>query len=527
MEKMDVQNSRYYKYLLDDRNIYLAIYSLESYIFEYGLLDEEDKKVYQKLKDKFNEQYILGEIIPKIKNEIERLILEKDYYIPVRIFLNPKKYEGDSIEFRPIHTTKLIYQMTIVSMLNLLIYEVSLSDDETDKNGREGNCKNILRLSNLSRLIPSNFYGNRVSLKPEELFKPWKQQYQKYTSLTNEYLKKYHSSLEYKYEVTLDLENFFPSVNPGFLIRYIMQRLPINLTEEDRELYRIIIEKLLYCKVENKLDEAMWNHYYFGGKEFSGEGERDWRVFDKFTKGIPQGLPQSYFMGNIAMIPIAKEFTSQFTGVSLFYVDDSVIFTNDVDEQNFEKDIEKLNSRWEKIFSVKAQKNSLDIPDALCCLEREYKIRVHTEKKTYYTRLDHADNGEIFLMCLSREVSHTAADIFQLYSNEEDNNLKRKLEILSGQIEKKIWNLTVEMNNPDTPQNAKGYEKMIQRLTRYYKFFRYRYLLLDMLETIDTEKLKSVIFIEEKEDDSEFLEKFLDAYKNNIWGLLYPYILNK
>lgn len=90
MEKMDVQNSRYYKYLLDDRNIYLAIYSLESYIFEYGLLDQEDKTVYQKLKDKFNEQYILGEIIPKIKNEIERLILEKDYYIPVQIFLIPK-----------------------------------------------------------------------------------------------------------------------------------------------------------------------------------------------------------------------------------------------------------------------------------------------------------------------------------------------------------------------------------------------------------------------------------------------------
>lgn len=74
------------------------------------------------------------------------------------------------------------------------------------------------------------------------------------------------------------------------------------------------------------------------------------------------------------------------------------------------------------------------------------------------------------------------------------------------------------MNNTDIPQNVKGYEKMIQRLTRYYKFFRYRFLLLDMLETTDTEKLKSVIFIEGKEDDSEFLRKFLDAYKNNIWG---------
>ena len=41
-----------------------------------------------------------------------------------------------------------------------------------------------MRLSNLSRLIPSDFYGNRVSVKPEYLFKPWKQQYQKYKMKT-------------------------------------------------------------------------------------------------------------------------------------------------------------------------------------------------------------------------------------------------------------------------------------------------------------------------------------------------------
>lgn len=63
-----------------------------------------------------------------------------------------------------------------------------------------------MRLSNLSRLIPSDFYGNRVSVKPEYLFKPWKQQYQKYNQNSNDALMKYHTSLEYKYEVTLDLK---------------------------------------------------------------------------------------------------------------------------------------------------------------------------------------------------------------------------------------------------------------------------------------------------------------------------------
>lgn len=41
-------------------------------------------------------------------------------------------------------------------------------------------------LSNLSRLIPSDFYGNRVSTKPECLFKSWKKQYQKYNQNSND-----------------------------------------------------------------------------------------------------------------------------------------------------------------------------------------------------------------------------------------------------------------------------------------------------------------------------------------------------
>ena len=519
MNNVNVQSSRYYKYLLDDRNIYLAIYSLESYIFDYGLLSREDKIEYQKLRDKFHETYILEEIIPGIREKIKKLILEKDYYIPVQVYFNPKKYEEGRMEYRPLHTTGLLYQMVIVAMMNLLIYEIPLLSDEGEEREKESGDKkgNRLRLSNLSRLIPGNFYGNRVSLKPEELFKPWKKQYQKYTSLTNEYLKKYHSSLEYKYEVTLDLENFFPSVKPGFLVRYIMERLPVNLTEEDRELYRIVIEKLLYCKVENELSEELWRYYYFGEKEILKKEEQNWEMFEKFSKGIPQGLPQSYFMGNIAMIPIAKEFAKQFPGVSLFYVDDSVIFTNEVKEQEFQKSIEELNSRWKGIFDVEGSKGSLDIPNALSCLEKLYEIKVHDKKKSYYTRLDQADNGEIFLMCLGREVSHAAADLFRLYSNEEDNNLRKKLGILSSQIEKKIQNLTVKMKSTDISKDIEGYQKMVQRLTRYHKFFQYRFMLLDLMETTDTKKLKDIIIVEEQ-DSQAFLEKFTDTYKNSIWG---------
>lgn len=95
-------------------------------------------------------------------------------------------------------------------------------------------------LSNLSRLIPSDFYGNRVSTKPECLFKSWKKQYQKYNQNSNDALKKYHTSLEYKYEVTLDLENFFPTINPIIIYHYIVKNLPAHLKKEDIDLRDII-----------------------------------------------------------------------------------------------------------------------------------------------------------------------------------------------------------------------------------------------------------------------------------------------
>lgn len=240
MENQKAQNSRFYEFLLSNENIYLAVYSVESFVFEYDLLDKKDKEMYHKLKDKFHEKYIFKEIIPKIRIEIIRLIQNEDAYISVEVYFNPKKYDKGNVEYRPLHTTNLISQMAIVSMLNLLIYEIP---DNTVKKG-----KRILHLSNLSRLIPSNFYGNRVSLRPKELFKPWKGQYQKYTSLTNEYLKKYHTSLEYKYEVTLDLQKFFPSVNPEFICHYILEKLSVVLKEEDN----ILKERMLKLSIQIK-----------------------------------------------------------------------------------------------------------------------------------------------------------------------------------------------------------------------------------------------------------------------------------
>lgn len=183
---------------MSDENIYLSIYSLNSYVFEYNLLNTEDRILYHRLQDKFDARLING-VITRVREQIIELF-DKDKYIEAKVYFKPKKLsENGELEFRPLHSTGLITQIAIVSMLHLFVYEIPEEE--------EGDPK--LRLSNLSRLIPSDFYGNRVSVKPEYLFKPWKQQYQKYNQNSNDALMKYHTSLEYKYEVTLDLENFF------------------------------------------------------------------------------------------------------------------------------------------------------------------------------------------------------------------------------------------------------------------------------------------------------------------------------
>ena len=68
----------------------------------------------------------------------------------------------------------------------------------------------------------------------EVLFKPWKQQYQAYTQNANEALKRYNASLEYKYEVSLDLENFFPTSGPMLVYRLIIEKLPVNMESQIR-----------------------------------------------------------------------------------------------------------------------------------------------------------------------------------------------------------------------------------------------------------------------------------------------------
>lgn len=500
-KKNKFENTELYKRLMSDSNIYLSIYSLDSYIFNKELLSDEDKLLMDKLKDKFNETFI-NQIIEMVRNCLEKLVLEQDFFIEAEVYFNPKKYEDGKVEFRPLHISNIISQIALVSMLNMFIYEFNDGDEK-------------LALSNISRLIPSNFYGNRVSTRPEILFKSWKNQYKIYIQKANELFKKYHTTREYRYEVDLDLENFFPSVHPQMLYNLILSLIPIIINEKELDLYRIILIKLLVCKIKN-LDSNTSKIYYGEGLE---ENEFS------FGRGIAQGLPQSYFLGNICMIEISKIFEKYFKGKSLFYVDDSVIFSNDIkDIKDFKNKLKLINNDIMEFTKKYVETGDNDFfrmynEEFITFLRNHtFVIKVHDiNGKSTYTEIKQASQGEIYLRSLSRAVSQVSFDLYTTYSDEEDNNLKAKMEILLKAISQEQKLLREEIQNTKDKSEQERLEAYKSKLIRYYKFFKYRKLKLDVQrndKTISIEDETIAIPVQK----GNFLEEFLDVYKQDIWG---------
>ena len=58
--KEEIEKTKCGRFLLSDENIYLSIYSLNSYVFEYNLLNTEDRILYHRLQDKFDARLING-----------------------------------------------------------------------------------------------------------------------------------------------------------------------------------------------------------------------------------------------------------------------------------------------------------------------------------------------------------------------------------------------------------------------------------------------------------------------------------
>lgn len=123
--KEEIEKTKCGRFLLSDENIYLSIYSLNSYVFEYNLLNTEDRILYHRLQDKFDARLING-VITRVREQIIELF-DKDKYIEAKVYFKPKKLsENGELEFRPLHSTGLITQIAIVSMLHLFVLMIHM-----------------------------------------------------------------------------------------------------------------------------------------------------------------------------------------------------------------------------------------------------------------------------------------------------------------------------------------------------------------------------------------------------------------
>lgn len=116
------KDTKLYKRLINEKNIFLSIYSLESYIFNKELLDDEDKLLMNNLKDKFNEIYI-NDIITKVQKCLEQLVTDSNCFVEAEVYFNPKKFQDGEVKFRPLHVSSIINQIALVSIMNMFIYE--------------------------------------------------------------------------------------------------------------------------------------------------------------------------------------------------------------------------------------------------------------------------------------------------------------------------------------------------------------------------------------------------------------------
>jgi len=494
--------------LLSEGNIFLAIYTVDSYIQERGLLDQEDMGLLESLKDVFD-RGVMRKTVKRVKKRLTSILDNDSEYFEATVYFKPKKYKDGQNVFRPLHTVKLIDQIAITAMLQVLVYDV--------------NEKKELIPSELSRLIPSNFFGNRISYEGRGLFKPWQTQYQQYTTQANNILYNAGEAQQYLYEVTLDLANFFPSVDPQMLFNYIMGKLPLAWKTD--EVIPIILRKLLIFKLCD-LDETERGWYLQSDPEDAPQCP--------YAKGLPQGLPHTYFFANLLMVKIAEEYRRVFPGEAVFYVDDSVIFTNGkdgkLDNEKFLALVQKLNDHIQQAERDILRQGGKDItsilPSDFCYKPECFGVRVHepnrelgSDSKSYFSEISDAaaNNGEIYLHGLCRETSNISIDIRTAFSDDETEMMRSRAEAILELVTEIIEQVK------DDPQKRVYLAKLI----RYKKFFSYRKTILQYQAEGDISELKKQLLNDIALYEKGRKEEFYEKYTDDILAAIIQFVLKR
>ena len=512
--------------ILDERNIFNSIFCMESYVFDKGLLDtskpvylhnegivEEtiaanDLELYYALADKHNID-LISKVIKCCHQQLEWVLSDKKNLFDITVYFKIKKYEENKLDFRPMHTARLIDLICMVSILNCLMF-----DDNLDKGVR--------KLSDLSKLLPHNFYGNIPSTNVQYLFHKWQTKYKEYTDEIIEHCRAYQKNHNYLTEVSLDIINFFPSISPRMLYDYITSKLSKSYEDDNVELSTAVI-KLLYFNISKENIEPWKEYYYPEGTDLTGTNQY-------MNYGIPQGLPQSYFFGNLCMIEVKRLLMQDktFRGDAYFYVDDSVIYIQTkLDEKKFKDRIDALNDSLKEICeNAKNENNTISDyvnEDSLTFQSKlDYTIRFHENGKSTFTHIDDANNQYGPIANITRE-TYMNSDLSYNLDEIDDHVSLVKLKALDKVISREIDKLVDKQDKAEKEgKNSAVLDSKLKLLRRFKKFFLYRNRLLKIREegNVNLEDF-SERFLEKVTDP----EKFFEQYEEDIFQTEYRLII--
>lgn len=491
------------KRLLSEENIFLAIYLANSWMLSPELLDEADYQAFRALKDIFDEENITRTICD-VEQRLSLILDDPDAFFQTKVFFKQK--EGQPV-FRPLHTASLVDQIAMVAMLQVLVYEIG--------------SNNQLIPSELSKMLPSHFYGNRISYDGRSLFKPWKEQYHAYTEKANEKLTALIEAGTEAYEINLDLRNFFPSIDPEVLFQFIRGKLPRKWMGKDRKTAEVILRKLLLFELE-PLNEQEWKWY-------CGDTAKPLPKGRVFAKGQPQGLPHTYFIANLFMLLIQEEYAKVFPGEMFFYVDDSVIFTNGTEDlplndNTFGICIERLNHNIRAAEQDLRNKNDgvNFLPHDYTYQPEDFGVTVHDpDEKSMIASIKDAQHNaaELYLRGLSRETSNMSFDLFTMFSDEDVGIMLNRTSCIHKMICRELSCLSEE----DTAASIRR-----KKLLRYKKFFSYRETVLRYRSEGNLEKLtEEVIHTISKREEEQSLEEFWKEYNDDILDALIRFVVKR
>lgn len=473
--------------ILNEQNIFSAIFSMESYVFDIGLLETEmpvflineegvdgdiiannDLELYYALADKHNVE-LIEKVIDTCQRRMKWLFEDKENLFEARVYFKFKNYDEGRLKFRPMHTARLIDLICMVSILNCLMF-----DDDFEKGER--------KLSDLSKLLPHNFYGNIPCTDVQFLFHKWQTKYKEYTEEVIGHCRTYQQNHSYLTEVCLDIKNFFPSISPKMLFDYIISKLSKTYEGDIDDLSKAVA-KLLYFRINKDNIEPWLDYYYPEDANLTG-------VNFYVNCGIPQGLPQSYFLGNLCMIEVKRLLMRDtfFKGDAYFYVDDSVIYIQaKLDDATFRMKINGLNTQLNKwCYEAEKETSSLSKYIGNDCLafqkKLSYKIQFHEKGKSVFTHIDDADNRYGPIANITREASLHSKLAYNLDEVDDHVSLK-KLKALDEVLTKEIHNLT-QRQKTETGDSTNGdaLASRLKLLRRFKKFFLYRNRLLKIRE---------------------------------------------